>query len=322
MSKKNILITGAFGFVGTNISVRLSENQDFILYALDINCNQNNKNFIGCYDWDSFGELSKVKFDTIIHLAGKAHDTKNRSLEQSYIDINVGLTEKIFDFFINTQSRKFIFFSSVKAVSDKVKGEFLTEDSEPDPQTPYGKSKRLAEKYILSKKTESFQKIYILRPCMIHGAGNKGNLNLLYNLVSKGIPWPLGSFHNKRSFLSIENLSFILEKLIENEAESDIYQVSDDEPLSTNNLIEIIACSLNKKIKIWNLSPKLVRFAAKTGDFFYLPLNSERLKKLTESYVVSNSKIKNALNLVKMPVTAYEGMKKTIEIFTSSNAEK
>ena len=84
--------------------------------------------------------------------------------------------------------------------------------------------------YILSKEIPKGKRVYILRPCMIHGPGNKGNLNLLYQLVSKGLPWPLGGFQNQRSFLSVENLCFVIKELLENESiPSGVYQVADDE---------------------------------------------------------------------------------------------
>ena len=159
------------------------------------------------------------------------------------------------------------------------------------------------------------KKVYILRPCMIHGPGNKGNLNLLYNLSQKGLPWPLGAFKNKRSFCSIDNILFVVQQLIEKDIEPGIYQVADDEALSTNGVISLMASSQNKKAKIWNIPIKLIKAIAKTGDFLHLPLDSERLKKLTESYVVSNQKIKKALGIKKMPVTAEDGFKKTFESF-------
>jgi len=76
---------------------------------------------------------------------------------------------------------------------------------------------------------------------MIHGPGNKGNLNLLYKLVQKGLPWPLGAFENKRSFTSIDNLTHIITQIIEKEIDPGIYQIADDEALSTNELIQLIA---------------------------------------------------------------------------------
>jgi nucleoside-diphosphate-sugar epimerase len=150
---------------------------------------------------------------------------------------------------------------------------------------------------------------------MIHGPGNKGNLNLLFKLVSKGIPWPLGAFENRRSFASIENLQFVIQQLVEKDIEPGIYQMADDEPLSTNEIIRLIAKSQGRKSRIWNISKKMISLLAKIGDIFHLPLNSERLKKLTESYVVSNQKLKRALGIEKMPVSAVDGMNKTLNSF-------
>ena len=150
---------------------------------------------------------------------------------------------------------------------------------------------------------------------MIHGPGNKGNLNLLYQLVSKGIPWPLGHFENKRSFTSIDNLAFVIQEIIEKEIDPGTYQIADDEPLSTNRLIQLISESKNKKTRIWNFNKKLISNFAKLGDLLHLPLNTERLKKLTESYVVSNKKLKTALGIEKMPVNAEDGMRKTLRSF-------
>jgi len=305
-----ILITGANGFVGSNLFE--SFHSTCYLVGLDIYASDK---FPEMYNWSQIKSLPTTH--TIIHLAGKAHDIKNTSDSRSYFDVNVGLTQKIFDLFLESKAKKFIFFSSVKAVADSVTGEFLTEKDNAIPSTPYGRSKLEAESYILSKKLPAGKQVYILRPCMIHGPGNKGNLNLLYKIVKSGIPWPLGAFANERSFLSIDNLIFVIKNIIENDIPSGIYNVADDEPLSTNQLISLIAQAIGKKPKIWNLPQKLVKSTAKAGDFLHLPLNSERLKKLTESYVVSNNKIKKALSINKMPISATEGMRKTLKSFTS-----
>ena len=303
----NILITGYNGFIGSNLTKALKGNN---LTGVDLfKGNSVNEHF----DWL---DLNKIKdIDCIIHLAGKAHDTKNTSAEKEYFDINVGLTQKIFDLFLASTATKFIFFSSVKAVADSVSGSFLTEDALPNPQTPYGKSKLEAERYILDQPLPPGKKIYILRPCMIHGPGNKGNLSLLYKLASKGLPWPLGAYGNSRSFTSIGNLLFVIQSLISMDIETGVYQMADDETLSTNALIRLMADSLNRKAHIWNISPGLIRLMADFGDVVGLPLNSERLKKLTESYVVSNLKLKKALGIEKMPYTAGEGMRRTFDSF-------
>ena len=96
---------------------------------------------------------------------------------------------------------------------------------------------------------------------------------------------------------------------------SGIYNFADDQAISTNQLITIINKGLDKKPKLWKISKNLIEKCAKIGDRLHLPLNSERLKKLTESYVVSNQKIKTALGIEKLPYTAEEGLIKTIKSF-------
>ena len=91
--------------------------------------------------------------------------------------------------------------------------------------------------------------------------------------------------------------------------------MGDDEALSTNELIEEICESLGKKAHIWKLPKGLMNGFAKVGDILHLPLNSERLRKLTESYISSNAKIKKALGIQKMPVDAREGLKVTLASF-------
>jgi len=290
----SIFITGSSGFVGTSF-LNIFNNEVVRV--------------------SSRGQESKIDdAEVVIHLAGKAHDLKNTSTPDEYYLVNTELTKKVFDAFIASTAKVFITLSSVKAVADEVEGE-LTELQHPNPITHYGKSKLLAEQYIFSKEIPAGKRVYVLRPCMIHGSGNKGNLNLLYKIVSKGIPWPLGTFENKRSFCSIDNLMFIFKELIErDDIPSGIYNVADDEALSTNELIGLIAQSQNRKPKVWNFSKKFIEGVASIGDKLHLPLNTERLQKLTSSYVVSNAKIKTAIGK-PLPVSSREGLLKTFKSF-------
>lgn len=311
-----ILITGIHGFVGSNLVPTLKGCHT--LYGLDIVFSPI-EGVIKTFSWKdidptSFPMQNLPKFDAIIHLAGKAHDTKNQSAAQAYFDINTGLTQKIFDFFLESSAKKFIFFSSVKAAADSVAGELLTEDVIPAPVGPYGESKIKAEEYI-QKHIPNDKQVYILRPSMIHGPGNKGNLNLLYLVIKKGIPWPLGGFENRRSFTSIDNLCYVIEGLLTKEIPSGIYHLSDDEALSTNELIETMCEAMGKRPQIWKINKTFMEACARAGSLLHLPLNTERLRKLTENYVVSNAKIKKALGMDRMPVTAREGLIKTIRSF-------
>ena len=313
-----ILITGIHGFVGSNLVTSLKDKDE--IYGLDI-VSPAKDGVIKTYSWDDLDNGNIPPVEAIIHLAGKAHDTKNKSAADVYFKINTELTKKIFDYFSRTSYiKKFIFFSSVKAAVDKVPGDVLTEDVKPCPVGPYGESKVKAEQYIqanLANAPETFsgRDVIILRPCMIHGPGNKGNLNLLYGVVSKGIPWPLGAFENRRTFTSIDNLSFIIDGLLSKPVESGIYNMADDEALSTNELIRVMCSALGLKPRIWKMPKSLISGMARIGDVLHLPLNSFRLNKLTENYVASNAKIKSALGIDKMPVRAQHGLTKTIISF-------
>ena len=306
-----ILITGVHGFVGSNLVEALKK--EYTIYGLDI-INPSKEGVERTFSWEELDGDQVPEVDAIIHLAGKAHDTKNQSAAEVYFKVNTGLTKKIFDYFLAHDSiKKFVFFSTAKAAADRVDG-VLTEDVTPAPVGPYGESKIAAEKFILEHMPADKQ-VYIFRPCMIHGPGNKGNLNLLYNVVKKGIPWPLGAFENRRTFTSIENICFAVNGVLTKDVPSGIYNMGDDEALSTNELIEEICKSLGKKAHIWKLPKGLMNGVAKVGGWLHLPLNPERLRKLTESYISSNAKIKKALGVEKMPVDARQGLKVTLESF-------
>ena len=156
----------------------------------------------------------------------------------------------------------------------------------------------------------------ILRPCMTHGPRNKGNLNLLYRILSKGIPSPLGAFDNRRTFTSIENMKFIISRLLECKVESGVYNVADDDAISINALVEEMCLAMGRKPRIWRIPRALVKAVAKIGDFIHLPLNTDRLEKLTENYVASNAKIKRALGIDSLPVKAHDGIRLTVESFS------
>jgi nucleoside-diphosphate-sugar epimerase len=308
MSK--ILISGANGFVGVNLSNYLA-NVGNEIYTLSRNASEQGNNVL----WSDLERISIFKIDVFIHLAGKAHDLKNTSEPDEYFKVNTDLTIKLFNQFLSSTASVFIYFSSVKAAADTVE-DVLYEDAVPNPKTVYGQSKLKAEQYLLAQSLSPEKKLYILRPCMIHGPGNKGNLNLLYKFVSKGIPYPFAAFENKRSFLSISNLCFIVGKLTGTvSATSGIYNIADDVPLSTNLVIKIIAETSGLKARLWEINRRFIEVWASVGDKLRLPVNTERLKKLTENYVVSNSKIKKALAISHLPVSSADGLKITISSF-------
>ena len=315
-----LLISGINGFIGQNLQAYFAK-ADYELIGIEKSDNFLKTN-IKQYTWEELDKINEA--DCIIHLAGLAHDTNNAKLEDEYYQINTELTKTIFNFFLTSSAKTFIFFSTVKAVTDFSETP-LVETHIPEPTSIYGKSKLMAEEYILNNLPDFGRKVYILRPCMIHGPNPKGNLVSLYRYIKKGLPYPFGKLSNTRSYLSINNLNFILEKLIESNdlslvtrhlsfvtPPSGIYHLSDDQPLSTTRIVELIGETIQKKPLMINLPKWMFEKLGQMGTALHLPVNIETIKKLTGNFLVSNDKIKKALNISNLPLSAEEGMRLTL----------
>lgn len=312
--KKNLLITGISGFVGTNLLKYLREHGNYHITGTSRNADSIRHMESDNLDVVSNKEIyqSTRSYDAYIHLAGKVHDVRDKNMnDKEYFTANYKATKKLYKHFKEDQkAKKFIFLSTIHVLTESPEME-LDETYKPKPFTPYGKSKYKAEKHIEEEATPD-KCYYILRPSMIHGPGNKGNLNLLYKLVKNGIPYPVKAYNNKRSFVSIENLCFILQELIEGNVEQGLYHVADDEPTYTHDLVKLIADATMKKGRIWYIPPVLLKAAAKVGNVLPGPLNDHRLKKLTGDFTVSNKKLKQAIGK-ELPVRARDGLIKTLK---------
>lgn len=295
-----VVITGLTGFVGQNLVRYLTEKSSYTILPLRIRS----------------GEFIKIYGDAYIHLAAKAHDVKGTTEHEVYYQANYQLTKELYDHFLNDVSAsRFIYMSSVKAISDSPGNSIVDENMDSLVSNVYGQTKKMAEDYILSNSPKNGKRVYILRPCMIHGPNNKGNLNLLYQFVRKGIPYPLAAFNNERSFLSVENLCHVIHQiLLRDDIQPGVYNVADSKPISTNRLIKLIGETLQRKTLMLSVPRILVKALAKIGDLFLLPINSHTLHKLTENYVVSNEKIVRALGH-DLPIDSETGLKKTISSF-------
>lgn len=290
-----IYIAGANSFIGKNLIEYLINNTSYNLDLTSYRYNQDQIDF--------------NNYDIIIDLIGKAHQDESKTELSEFIDINYGVTKQIFDKFLISKSKVFIYISSVKAVGEKF-DEPLTENNLPNPTSFYGISKLMAENYLLNNQLNSEKKIFILRPCMIHGPGNKGNLNILYKFTKYNRFWPLGSYNNNRSFCSIENLCFVILNLIEQDIDSGIYNIADTNPVSTNKIISLISKN-NVIIKFPKYFINFFLFFCKLFSIMYF---IEIFKKLTNSYLVDNSKILKAIGK-NLPIESIDGLKKTIKSF-------
>jgi nucleoside-diphosphate-sugar epimerase len=314
---KRILITGITGFIGTNLLRFFSGVPDVTVFGHSRSSAKAKAAFekdgVKCIEHLTADELDANGIDTVIHLAGIAHDLSGNYRPEDYHRVNFLNTAELYDEFTKSNAVRFFFVSSIKAVIDSSRLA-VNEEVEAKPASPYGISKLEAEKYIVSRELPPGKRYYIFRPCLIHGPGNKGNLKLLYKFVSNGIPYPLGAFENQRSYLSIENLVFIIDRFIAGHPRSGVFNLADNGTLSTKELIAIIAGAMGKKPRILDLPKNLVVMLARAGTFFRLPFNTLRLGKLTENMIVSNAKLIEILG-TPLPVTLREGLSKTVKSF-------
>ncbi|CAN5462876.1 NAD-dependent epimerase/dehydratase family protein [soil metagenome] len=311
-----VLITGVSGFVGSGLVDYLQSIEGVSLVghgrnqeALEGRFSRDAIQIIPSYSAEIFDEL---EISCIVHLAGIAHDLSNKYKTEDYREINFKGTESIFREFVKSKATSFIFLSSIKACVDS--SDFpVNEEAIPTPLSDYGKSKQLAEQSILSQPLSGAKRAYILRPCMIHGRGNKGNLNILYKYVRSGLPYFFGAYSNQRPFLTAENLNFIILQFVKKEFPSGIYHLADKGNLSTPDLIRLICSCINKNPRIWSVSPRVLDVFFKLGSRLGLPF--ERMKqKLTESLIVSTSKIEAALG-EPLPVDLKTGLQTTLKSF-------
>ena len=285
--------TGLSGFIGKELGIYLTNNF-FDISKIERKNIYNSKFFI-------------EECDCVIHLAGKAHDTNKNTSLSDYQESNFNLTKLLFEKFLTSKSKTFIYLSSIKVIDDEIK-EVITENSKLNPKTAYGLSKLNAEKYLLDRINNKNNKtIIILRPTLVIGKNNKGNLEILSKYLSYGMPWPLGKYNNRRSLCSIFNLCFVIKKIIEaDKIKSGIYNVCDDDPIKIKDLVKEISTTLNKKNKIINVPKFIINVIANLGDFICLKFNSESLRKISEDLIGSNEKLKSTLRLKKLPYNSID----------------
>lgn len=104
----NILITGVHGFVGSNLVKALSPENT--IYGLDIVAPEKD-GIVKTFSWNDLGGIDLPQIDAVIHLAGKAHDTRNKSAADVYFKVNTGLTQRILIGFLPMNLQRSLYFS-------------------------------------------------------------------------------------------------------------------------------------------------------------------------------------------------------------------
>lgn len=300
----NVLITGVRGVTGACLVEKLGH--DHIVYGID-HTTEATEGVVRVFSWAEFSIIPDM--DVVIHLAGKGAETIDFDQSLDYFEKNVGLTRCIFEWFQKTNAKQFYFLSSVKVIGNQKDGVELTEELEPKPFGPLGESKLLAEQY-LQKKWLLDKKVYILRCALLHGKGHfcNDNTKTLFRWVRKGFPYIFGSFECKRSFTSLDNLSYVIGKMLEKDLPGGIYHITDDGTISAKDMYRIMGRVQRKRVRIWYLGKIVFRVMAKLGSWFHGYFDDYEYKKLNLNFVVSNRKIRQALGIQSMPVSLKDGL--------------
>ena len=313
----NYLITGASGFIGKSLLNQLL-NGNHRLTVLVRKRIPSLSSAIKQVVFDPNGlksiDDSVLKsIDSVIHLAGRAHQVKDssaRSLEDFRV-VNRDLTILLATLSISHGVKRFIYLSSIKVNGEyTAPGNFFTPDDFFSTNDPYGISKYEAESGLLNVASQSEMDAVIIRPPLVYGPNAKGNFKLLINWVRKGIPLPLGMIDNKRSLIALDNLiDFILlcsDRAKSPKAANQIFLLSDGEDVSTTTLLRKVAEAYGTKSRLLPVPVFFMRLAAN------LIGKSDFADRLFDNLQVDSSKARDLLGWSPV-VTMDEQLRKMAE---------
>ena len=265
-----VLVTGSNGFIGKNLVSQLKNNKDISLTLssrVSSRFSEGNINQFILTSIDSSTDWKEIleDIDIVIHLAGIAHNNYSNfksGVQDEYRKINVEATLNLANQAIRANVKRFIYLSSIKVNGEAtVKNRPFTAEDVPNPQDLYAKLKLEAEISLKKITTNSKTELVIIRPVLVYGPGVKGNLLSLIKWIKFGIPLPLRSIENKRSFVSIRNLVDFINICLEHPyAANQVFLVSDNSSISTSRLIRKLAIFLKKRLILIPFPQKILKF--------------------------------------------------------------
>ncbi|MEM9162081.1 MAG: NAD-dependent epimerase/dehydratase family protein [Cyanobacteria bacterium P01_F01_bin.4] len=322
---QTVLVTGATGFIGGHLLPVLSQECGKIVAAVR---SEDGQPFEASVRWVVVGEIDGQTdwqaalegVDTVVHLAARAHQIKDTSAdpEGDFQRVNVQGTANLVRQCVEHGVKHFVFISSIGAMAT-LSATQLTVDAPCHPDTPYGRSKFDAEKAVIELAGDAMTWT-ILRPTLVYGAGNPGNMERLIKLVDKGLPLPFGAIENRRSFIYVGNLVDIIVRVMTHpHAINQVFLASDGEDLSTPALIRALAECVDKPCQLLKISPGVLRLGGRLGDGLQavlgrpIGLNSETMERLLGSLFVDNSQLRSRLDW-QPPYSLATGLQRTLNL--------
>jgi nucleoside-diphosphate-sugar epimerase len=321
-----ILITGAAGFVGQHLAPVLVAHGVRIRGTTRRISNVNHE--IESIEWVSVGEIGPKTdwketlhgVDTVIHLAALAHQTdpRHQPNEAEFMAVNADGTRRLAEAALRSGGvRRFVFVSSIGSVAES--SENLVDENTPArPVSPYGRSKLAGEQAVKEVFDGSVMEWCVLRPVLVYGPGNPGNMARLLRLVKSQVPLPLDGIKNRRSFVFVGNLVDAIECAAFTPGLSGrVFHVADDEAVSTPDLIREIGIAAGQRVRLWPAPRWSLGLAARGGDLaarlgVRTGLDTYSLRRLESSLTVSIEALKTASGW-RPRVSLADGLRATLK---------
>jgi len=310
---KNVVVTGASGFVGTELCAELTRRSFRVRPVIREPKNTSlDEISVGNIGPDTHWGNALDKADVVVHLAARVHIMHKENAEQIniYHEVNFEGTMALANQAVQAGVKRFVFISSIKVNGEKSRlGQPFTAQDAARPVDPYGMSKEETEKALLELAESTGLEVVIIRPVLVYGPGVKANFRSLMKWINMGVPLPLGLVDNKRSLVALDNLVDLIITCVEHtKAVNQIFLVSDGEDLSTTELLQRVGKALGKPARLIPVPCRLIGFAAA------LIGKRDFSQRLLGSLQVDITKTREILNW-SPPVSVDDALKNTAQSF-------
>ena len=306
-----MLVTGATGFVGKALLPKLLA-AGFRIRAVSRSPVKAGRD-AAAIEWQSCSDIGDAPLegcDTLIHLAARVHVMRETEADAlaAFRRVNVDLAERLARRAVAAGVRRFVFLSSIKVNGEETRPDHpFSADDTPAPEDAYGVSKCEAEQALRRIAEETGMEVVVIRPPLVYGPGVKGNFRSMLDWLGRGVPLPLALLDNRRSFVGVDNLcDLILTCLTHPGAANQTFLVSDDQDLSTPELIRMAADALGRPARLWPFPPALLERLAT------LLRKGGTARRLCGNLQVDIGKTKSLLSWAP-PVTAIEGLRRILD---------
>jgi nucleoside-diphosphate-sugar epimerase len=328
--KGTVLVTGATGFVGRHVCADLTAagwrvrgvvRPESGLLPPDVEPAR----VAGLHDVPGL-HLALRNADAVVHLAARVHVMRDVSADSlaEFRRVNVDATRLLAREAVRTGASVFVFASSVKAMGESSGDGCWTEETPPRPVDAYGISKLEAERVLQAEVRDTQLRATSLRLPLVYGAGVKGNVLKLLNLVDRGVPLPLGRVRNRRSMAAVANVASAVRAVLDAPATGGhSLLVSDGVDLSTPELIRLMGNALGRPARLLPVPRALLRAAGRAGDVVAwavpFPLTTPVVDRLLGSLCVDPSRLRSLSGWVP-PATPASAMAELADWYRSSRA--